>query len=334
MKGASKDCRSRASRSHRSPSLAPMDCPEAIEGDVPVGCPSPTVVTEFAPTRPRIHSRPTSRPGGQPASRRTLDCSPTSRFPRPILQVPRRHRRSRKVGPSDPALTDHLPSDEDPVVASSVGWLGGRVGRRARIGGTWWKPVRSARRAGRDRLHHRLPGRPALSQQRLGDPDRYEPVLHRHLPAVLIRGFADGIMPYLNPNPTGQSLQYLEYPVLTGAFMQVASMITRHRGRCRRRGQGRRLLRRQRGAAFVALAVTVVATALTVRRRPWDAAMVALAPTVILGATSTGTCFRSRSSAVALLCGRATIRSRPGSCSAWRLPRSSIRCSSLARSSS
>ena len=29
---------------------------------------------------------------------------------------------------------------------------------------------------------------------------------------------------------------------------------------------------------FVCLLVTVVATALTVRRRPWDAAMVALAP--------------------------------------------------------
>jgi uncharacterized membrane protein len=36
---------------------------------------------------------------------------------------------------------------------------------------------------------------------------------------------------------------------------------------------------------FVALVVTVVATALTVRRRPWDAAMVALAPLMILGAT-------------------------------------------------
>jgi uncharacterized membrane protein len=36
---------------------------------------------------------------------------------------------------------------------------------------------------------------------------------------------------------------------------------------------------------FVAFLVTVVTTALTVRRRPWDAAMVALAPTMILAAT-------------------------------------------------
>jgi len=36
---------------------------------------------------------------------------------------------------------------------------------------------------------------------------------------------------------------------------------------------------------FVAFVVVVIATALTVKRRPWDAAMVALAPTMILGAT-------------------------------------------------
>jgi uncharacterized membrane protein len=36
---------------------------------------------------------------------------------------------------------------------------------------------------------------------------------------------------------------------------------------------------------FIPLAIAVAATALTVRRRPWDAAMVALAPTVILAAT-------------------------------------------------
>ena len=34
------------------------------------------------------------------------------------------------------------PSEEDPVVASSLGWMGGGIGRRARIGGTWWSPVR------------------------------------------------------------------------------------------------------------------------------------------------------------------------------------------------
>ncbi len=36
---------------------------------------------------------------------------------------------------------------------------------------------------------------------------------------------------------------------------------------------------------FIAFIATVAATALTVRRRPWDAAMVALAPTMILAAT-------------------------------------------------
>ncbi len=41
--------------------LAPMDCPEAIEGDIPVGCPSPTVITEFAPD-PSADTLPTDEP--------------------------------------------------------------------------------------------------------------------------------------------------------------------------------------------------------------------------------------------------------------------------------
>ena len=173
------------------------------------------------------------------------------------------------------------------MVASTVGWLGGRVGRRARIGGTWWKPVRVlVVLAAFGYLVGYLLDLSCRSNN-WAIPDRYEHLCYTDIsPLYSIRGFADGIIPYLNPNPTGESLKFLEYPVLTGAFMQVASMITSVIGSV--------VADVNRAVVFfdvnvvllfVALAVTVVATALTVRRRPWDAAMVALAPTVILGAT-------------------------------------------------
>lgn len=173
------------------------------------------------------------------------------------------------------------------MVASTVGWLGGRVGRRARIGGTWWKPVRVlvVFAAVGYLLGYLLDL--SCRSNNWAIPDRYEHLCYTDIsPLYSIRGFADGIIPYLNPNPTGESLKFLEYPVLTGAFMQVASMITSVIGSV--------VADVNRAVVFfdvnvvllfVALAVTVVATALTVRRRPWDAAMIALAPTVILGAT-------------------------------------------------
>ena len=177
-----------------------------------------------------------------------------------------------------------LPTQEDAVVASSVGWLGGPIGRAARIGGTWWTPVRVvvAMAAFAYSLGYILD----LSCRSNGwlVPDRYEHLCYTDIsPLYSIRGFADGLRPYLEAGPDGT---YLEYPVLTGAFMQVAAWITS--------GISGMFGIVDRAVVFfdvnvvllfIALAVTVAATALTVRRRPWDGAMVALAPTMILAAT-------------------------------------------------
>ena len=115
-------------------------------------------------------------------------------------------------------------------------------------------------------------------------PERYEHLCYTDIaPLYSLRGFADGLLPYIQAMPDGQ---HLEYPVLTGAFMQVASLITS--------GVTAVFATTSKATVFfdvnvimlfVAFVVTVVATALTVRRRPWDAAMVALAPTMILAAT-------------------------------------------------
>jgi uncharacterized membrane protein len=90
------------------------------------------------------------------------------------------------------------------------------------------------------------------------------------------RGFAEALFPYVSLGVE----RILEYPVLTGYFMQLASMLTGQSGSVGERAiaffDWNALL------LFVCLMVTVIATALTVRRRPWDAALVALAPGTIL----------------------------------------------------
>ena len=94
-----------------------------------------------------------------------------------------------------------------------------------------------------------------------------------------LRGFVHGFLPYVQTDPSGQPL---EYPVLTGWFMQLGSWLTGGSG-----SDAERALRFYDWNAlllFVCLLATVVCTALTVRRRPWDALLLALAPAVMLTA--------------------------------------------------
>ncbi len=174
------------------------------------------------------------------------------------------------------------PSREDPVVASSVGWLGGPLGRWSR-GGGWWTPVRVlvAMAAVAYAVGYLLD----LSCRSDGwkVPERYEHLCYTDIsPLYSLRGFADGLIPYLQPMADGQ---HLEYPVLTGAFMQVSAWVTSLLTGLTETAPSVVFFDVNVVLLFIPLAITVIATALTVRRRPWDAAMVALAPTMILGAT-------------------------------------------------
>lgn len=132
------------------------------------------------------------------------------------------------------------------------------------------------------------------------DPERYEHLCYSDIPALFsFRGFADGYLPYLQTPPGGQPL---EYPVLSGVFMQVSAWFTQ-------------LIEVPLGftsssnAYFTAnvilllipLLVLVIATALVVRRRPWDAAMVAVAPVLILTATINWDLLATALAAVALV---------------------------------
>lgn len=177
-----------------------------------------------------------------------------------------------------------VPSREDPVVASTVGGIGGPLGRWARIGASWWSPLRVV--VALATLGYIVGYALDLSCRADGwkAPERYEHLCYTDIsPLYSIRGFADGLIPYLQAMPDGQ---HLEYPVLTGGFMQVAAMVTSAITSAFPTDNPAMVFFDVNVVLLlVALVVTVIATALTVRRRPWDAAMVALAPTMILGAT-------------------------------------------------
>jgi uncharacterized membrane protein len=168
-----------------------------------------------------------------------------------------------------------LPSEHDPLVAGAVERIGGPVGRRVRGWATWWSPLRilvglsvvSFLLAYLQKLPCRLEGF-------AGDAS-YVKLCYSDIPPLFGgRGFADGLFPYLQIGGD----RPLEYPVLTGYFMQVAAWLTGSDGTDR----GLAFFDWNALLLFVCLLVTVIAVALTVRRRTWDAAMVALAPGTIL----------------------------------------------------
>jgi uncharacterized membrane protein len=170
-----------------------------------------------------------------------------------------------------------LPSEQDPIVAAAVERVGGPLGRRVRGFLGFWTPLRvlvmlattSFLLAYLQKLPCRLEG--------FGGDGNYSRLCYSDIPPLFgARGFAEGLFPYLQNGGD----RPLEYPVLTGYFMQLASWLTGTSGT----DSARTIAFFDWNALllFICLVVTVVATALTVRRRPWDAAMVALAPGTIL----------------------------------------------------
>ncbi|MEV4679668.1 glycosyltransferase family 87 protein [Streptomyces kurssanovii] len=116
-----------------------------------------------------------------------------------------------------------------------------------------------------------------------GTSSQYTHACYSDIPHLFVgRGFSEGLIPYFDRLPG--DMEYLEYPVLTGLFMQVASWIGRL-------GGGSGLAQQQMywmvnaGLLMICAAVIAVCVARTHRRRPWDALLVALAPAFALTAT-------------------------------------------------
>jgi uncharacterized membrane protein len=181
------------------------------------------------------------------------------------------------------------PTHEDPVSAAGSEVIGGPLGRFAAVGRRgWWNPLRV--------IVLVAIGMFALGMvQKLpcydsgwffGANTQYSHACYSDIPHLYYgRGFADDLVPYFDriPDTVSGGMGYLEYPVLTGLFMEVASWFTPHGGTIQHREQIYWLV--NAGMLLVCTAVIAVCVARTNRRRPWDALLVALAPAFALTAT-------------------------------------------------
>ncbi|MEV5957644.1 glycosyltransferase 87 family protein [Streptomyces sp. NPDC051987] len=176
------------------------------------------------------------------------------------------------------------PTREDEVAAAGSELIGGPIGRRALLGTSWWTPLRVVVIV--------AVGMFALGMvQKLpcydsgwffGASSQYTHACYSDIPHLYQgRGFADGLVPYFDKLPG--DMDYLEYPVLTGVFMEVAAWLTP--------GSGSIMLQEQvywfvnAGMLMLCAAAIAVCVVRTHRRRPWDGLLVALAPAFALTAT-------------------------------------------------
>ncbi|GAA3067925.1 glycosyltransferase 87 family protein [Streptomyces roseofulvus] len=179
------------------------------------------------------------------------------------------------------------PTRRDEVAAAGSQLIGGRYGRRALPGsgpaGGQLTPVRVIALV--------AIGMFALGMvQKLpcynwawfrGTTSQYTHACYSDIPHLFAgRGFAEGLVPYFDRLPG--DIPFLEYPVLTGLFMEVASWLTPG-GELQAQEQAYWLI--NAGLLMVCAAVLAVCVARTHRRRPWDGLLVALAPSVALTAT-------------------------------------------------
>ncbi|MFG2528585.1 glycosyltransferase family 87 protein [Streptomyces sp. NPDC048516] len=176
------------------------------------------------------------------------------------------------------------PTRRDEVAAAGSELIGGPIGRRALLGTSRLTPVRVIALV--------AIGMFALGMvQKLpcynggwffGATSQYVHACYSDIPHLYAgRGFADGLLPYFDRLPG--DMEYLEYPVLTGAFMEIASWMTPHSGGIQHREQLYWLV--NAGMLMICAAVVAVCVTRTHRRRPWDGLMVALAPAAALTAT-------------------------------------------------
>ncbi|MGW2400217.1 glycosyltransferase family 87 protein [Kitasatospora sp. NPDC001664] len=192
-----------------------------------------------------------------------------------------------EAAPGPPPNTVVVPADEDPVAAAGSELFGGPPGRRALLGVNWWVPARFLALLvivtcvlG---MAQKLPCYDGGWFR--GATTQYTHACYSDIPHLYTwRGFAAGLTPYVDmlPQPSAD-MQYLEYPVLTGLFMQVAAWLTPGTGDTETQEQWFWLI--NAGMLTACAVVTVVALTRAHRRRPWDALLFALAPALALNLT-------------------------------------------------
>ncbi|MYS20619.1 Uncharacterized membrane protein [Streptomyces sp. DvalAA-14] len=182
------------------------------------------------------------------------------------------------------------PTDEDPLAAAASDLIGGPAGRWAMIGGhRWWNPLRV--------MVLVVIGMFALGMVQKascysggwfqGGDVQYIHACYSDIPHLYAqRGFATDLVPYFDRLPDAVSgssdIHYLEYPVLTGLFMEVASWFTPH-GTAQHSAQIYWIV--NSAMLMICAVVLVVCVSRTNRRRPWDGLFIALSPALALTAT-------------------------------------------------
>ncbi|MEV6650109.1 glycosyltransferase 87 family protein [Streptomyces sp. NPDC051219] len=177
-----------------------------------------------------------------------------------------------------------LPTQQDEVAAAGSEIIGGPTGRYAALGTGPLTPVRV--------IVLVALGMFALGMAQKvpcydwawfrGATSQYTHACYSDIPHLYAgRGFADSLLPYFDRLPG--DMEYLEYPVLTGLFMEAASWLTPSSGSIVYREQVYWMV--NAGMLMVCAAVIAVCVTRTHRRRPWDALLVALAPAFALTAT-------------------------------------------------
>lgn len=170
------------------------------------------------------------------------------------------------------------PTLDDPDVAAASQVIGGPVGPRARVGASYWHPLRVSIVVVVVGYALAVLARMPCVADGFGGISRYTRMCYSDIPVLYtLRGFADGYPPYLDAAP-GQ--QVFEYPVLTGAMAQIAAWLTPIFG-----GGGIGFYAANVVLIGLLLIMTVIATGLTAGPRPWDAVLVAAAPALLLPST-------------------------------------------------
>jgi len=177
-----------------------------------------------------------------------------------------------------------FPTHDDPLISQNAELIGGPAGEYQRANSSWWSPIRVIIALTTISYTVGFWLDSSCRNSSWISPERYEHLCYTDIhPFYTLHGFAEGIFPYLG-NATAD--QMVDSPVLVGLFMQVSAMIAKFfNGIWPQADAGVLYYDITVLLLFIALLVTVVVTAKTVRSRPWDAAMIALAPMVILAAT-------------------------------------------------
>ncbi|MDT0267094.1 glycosyltransferase 87 family protein [Streptomyces sp. DSM 44915] len=202
------------------------------------------------------------------------------------------------------------PSSQDEVAAAGSELIGGPAGRRAVPGDGWWTPVRVVALVMIGMFALGMVQKVPCYQEYwfFSATGQYTHACYSDIPYLYeSRGFADGKLPYAELSDTlSDGMRFLEYPVLTGYFMQLAAWLTPGGGEVL---EAQLYWMVNAGLLMVCAVVIAVCVVRVHRHRPWDGLLVALAPALALTSTINWDLLAGALTCLALLL---WSRSRPG----------------------